>query len=254
MTDYDPKTYWDAKAKNAKGNHILASCGANQYENACMHQVQLHALEFAVNHINRESAIKGKTILDFGCGSGRWVEFFCNLGARYIGVDISDEMIALSKSRYPGVSFDTLKDLEIPLETDSCDFVFSIAVIHHNRPHHQDEILREITRVLKPNGYLFLFEGLGSTQWERLFPHPMSEWVEMVERYNFECILHRGYSYFVLCNLMNDTIRRLHIPRIYNWRPRLLLKLDARLSPGFSHRLSGKYNDRGAMLFKYRGT
>ena len=253
MNDYDPKTYWNDKAKSAKGNHILASCGNNEYENECMHQAQLHALNTV---IDQQIDIKGKTILDFGCGSGRWVEFFCNLGAKYIGVDISDEMIELSKSRYPDNSFITLKDHKIPLETDSCDFVFSIAVIHHNRPPQQEEMLGEIARILKPGGYLFLFESLGTVQWERMFPHPMSEWIKMVEQYNFDCIMHRGYSYFVLCNLVNDVARRLHIPRVYSWRPwrpRLLLKLDAKLSPSISHRLSGKYHDRGAMLFKYIG-
>ena len=253
MNDYNPKTYWNAKAKSAKGDHIQASCGNNEYENQCMHQAQLHALTTVVD---QRVDIKGKTILDFGCGSGRWAEFFCSRGAIYTGVDISDEMIELSKSRYPGMTFITLNDDEIPLETDSSDFVFSIAVIHHNRPPQQEEIFGEISRILKPGGYLFLFEGLGTTQWEHMFPHAMREWIQMVEQYDFDCIMHRGYSYFVLCNLMNDVTRRLHIPGLSGWRPwrpKLLLKLDARLSPGFSHRLSSKYHDRGAMLFKHRG-
>ena len=102
MSDYDPKTYWNEKAKSAKGNHVLASCGNNEYENRCMHQAQLHALNAV---FDRQIDIKGKTILDFGCGSGRWVDYFCNLGSTYIGADISDEMIALSKSRYPDHTF-----------------------------------------------------------------------------------------------------------------------------------------------------
>lgn len=250
MKNYDPKTYWNTKAINAKGNYILASCGNNQQENQCIHQVQLHALN-TVN--NQQIDIKDKTVLDFGCGSGRWVEFFCNKGANYTGVDISDEMIKLSKTRFPDLPFYTLKDHSIPLETDSCDFVFSIAVLHHNKPPSQEEILGEISRVLKAGGYLFLFEGLGTTQHERLFPHPMQDWIKMVEQQNFDCIMHQGYSSFALCNLMNNAARRLHIPRASNWRPDLLLKLDARLSPALSYRLSDEYHDRGAMLFKYRG-
>lgn len=253
MDDYDPKTYWDAKAKSAKGIYTLASCGANQNENQCMHQVQLHALNIAVSHINLQLDIKGKTVLDFGCGAGRWVEYFRNLGAKYVGIDISDEMIALSKSRYPDIPFDTLKGSIIPLETDSCDLVFSIAVIQHNRPPQQEELLGEITRVLKPNGYLFLFEGLGTIQQNRLYLHPMTEWIEIVERLDFTCVDQRGYSYFALCNLMNKTARRLHIYRLAEKRPAFLLKIDQVLSPRVSHRLSSKYHDRGAMLFKYKG-
>jgi len=231
-----------------------------------MEQVQLHALQFAFTHIDQELGIEGKTVLDFGCGAGRWVEYFRNLGADYVGVDISDEMIALSKTLYPGIAFDALKGLEIPLETDSCDLVFSIAVLHHNRPPQQEEILGEIARVLKPNGYLFLFEGLGTIQQNRLYLHPMREWVEMVEQSGFDCIVRRGYSYFVLCNLLNDMARRaeiprvaswaerrLHIPRMSRWRPRVMLKFDEKLSPGISHRLASRYHDRGAMLFRYKG-
>lgn len=253
MNDYDPKTYWNDKAKSANGNHILASCGDNEYENQCMYRVQLHALTAV---IDQQTGVQGKTILDYGCGSGRWVDFFSSLGGKYTGVDISDEMIKLSKSRYPDNSFMTVKDHKIPLETNSCDFVFSIAVIHHNRPPQQEEMIDEIARVLKPGGHLFLFEGLGETQWERMFPHSMKRWIEMVENHNFDCIMHRGYSYFTLCNLVNEAIRKLGISRLFGWRPwrpRLLLQLDARLSPGLSHRLSSKYHDRGAMLFRLRG-
>ena len=253
MSDYDPKIYWNAKAKSAKGNYMLASCGNDEYENQCMHQVQLHALTTV---IDQYMEIEGKTILDFGCGSGRWVEFFCNLGAKYIGADISDEMIELSNSRYPGQEFIALQDNTMPLADDSCDCVFSIAVIHHNRPPEQEAILSEIARVLKPNGYLFLFEAVGTTQWEHLFPHSMSQWIKLVEQFHFDCITHRGYSYFALCNLVNDTARRLRIPRLSGWRPwrpRFLLRLDARLAARLSHRLSHKHHDRGAMLFRYLG-
>jgi SAM-dependent methyltransferase len=252
MNDYNPKTYWNTKAKNAKGNHIHASCGSNEHENECMHQAQLHALNAVTDQL---VDINNKTILDFGCGSGRWVEYFCNLGASYIGVDISDEMINLAKSRYPENSFTVLKDYKIPLEDDSCDFIFSIAVIHHNPPPQQEKLLSEISRVLKPGGYLFLFEALGTYKSERVFPHPMSKWIKMVEENNFKCILQQGYSYFVLCNMVNNVAKLLHIPRAYRWypwRPKFLLKLDAKVSPGLSHRLPGKYHDRGAMLFKHQ--
>jgi hypothetical protein len=138
--------------------------------------------------------------------------------------------------------------------------------MHHNRPPQQEEILAEISRVLKPNGYLFLFEGLGTTQMNRLYLYPMGGWVKMVEQYSFDCMVRRGYSYFVLCNMMSGMARRLeiprvsswmerrlHIPRLSRWRPDLFLKLDEKLSPGVSHRLSSRFHDRGAMLFKYRG-
>jgi len=263
MIDYDPKTYWDAKAKNAAGNPVLASCGTNQNENQCMHQVQLHALRFALDHLDPEFDMDGRTVLDFGCGAGRWVEFFRGLGTKYVGVDISDEMIALSRTLYPDSSFDTLKGSEIPLDTDSCDLVVSIAVMHHNGLAEQEAILGELSRVLKPNGYLFLFEGLGTTQRNRLYLHPMREWVEMVEQSGFDCVVQRGYSYFLLCNLMNYAARRyflrpsnwaarrLHVPLLYDWRPGVGLKLDAKLSPRVSHRLSSRFHDRGAMLFRH---
>jgi hypothetical protein len=137
--------------------------------------------------------------------------------------------------------------------------------MHHNRVADQRRIFDEIARVLKPDGYLFLFEGLGTIQQNRLYLHPMAEWVKMVEQHRFDCVAQRGYSYFLLCNMMNQTAqrffprvskgaaRRLRVPDLTSWRPGLGLKLDQLLAPDISHRLPARYHDRGAMLFRNRG-
>src|SRR5258708_6483362 len=41
--------------------------------------------------------VRGKTVLDFGCGSGENLVPLVERGARVIGIDISPELIALSR-------------------------------------------------------------------------------------------------------------------------------------------------------------
>ena len=250
MSSYDPKIYWDEKAKKAAGNAGIAACGQNPHENACIEKAQLRALSRALKIISQHTTLDGKALLDYGCGSGRWVEYFNKLNVNYYGVDISSEMIALSTTLYPEKDFRTLQEKQIPLDTNSCDFIFSIAVIHHNQKPQQLEILSELNRVLKPGGFLFLFEGVGSEQRQREFPNPMPDWINMVEGLGFQCLMSKGYGYYLLTDFMNNTARKFRIPKIYNWRPGLLLALDRVVSPRVTPMLPPVFHDRAAMLFR----
>lgn len=59
--------------------------------------------------------IKGKTVLDVGCGSGRYSTVLAELGAsRVVGVDFSEKMLKLAKDR--------AKRLGV---ADSCEFILS---------------------------------------------------------------------------------------------------------------------------------
>lgn len=51
--------------------------------------------------------IQGKTILDFGCGDGKFSRYMAeNMGANVLGVDTSDAMIALAMNqKCPGVAY-----------------------------------------------------------------------------------------------------------------------------------------------------
>jgi ubiquinone/menaquinone biosynthesis C-methylase UbiE len=96
-------------------------------------------------------------ILDLGCGNGRLLELFKGLDIDYVGVDGSEKLIEIAKKKYLQAKFQKANVLNLPFKDNYFDKVFCIAVFHHI-PSQELRIrfLKEIKRVLKPNGVLVL--------------------------------------------------------------------------------------------------
>lgn len=102
-------------------------------------------------------------ILDLGCGTGRASLPFAKQGSTVIGLDISEEMVkkARDKSFAQGLQEHTdylVGDAENPPFTSrSFNVVIAFGVLHHV-PKPQD-VLKEISRLMKPGGYYFGHEN-----------------------------------------------------------------------------------------------
>jgi ubiquinone/menaquinone biosynthesis C-methylase UbiE len=99
----------------------------------------------------------GDKVLDVGCGNGRLYPAFKKKNINYTGIDNSEELISIGKKQFPEAEFSVADILKIPFPDNSFDKVYCIAVLHHI-PSKQlrIEALRELKRVLKPNGTLVL--------------------------------------------------------------------------------------------------
>lgn len=100
--------------------------------------------------------LHGKSILDLGCGSGRFSFLFEEFQPKSIlGIDFSEEMINIARElgsqRKSNVEFiqGDIEDLS-SIAAESIDFVFSSTVLHFIQ--NIDGVLKEIHRVLKPKG------------------------------------------------------------------------------------------------------
>lgn len=99
--------------------------------------------------------VKGKRVLDAGCGEGDSSRILAMNGAKVIGVDISDSMLALAReqeSHEPlGIEYAkaSMADLSIFPEA-SFDMVVSTMAIMNSA--HLAEEFREFRRVLRPGG------------------------------------------------------------------------------------------------------
>lgn len=157
--------------------------------------MKLNTLEFIlVNHalravsqrrietprlIGRRGSLAGKRVLEIGCGRGVGVEILLSLGAEHVtGFDLDPNMIALAEKRLETFGDRArvfVGDAEAIDAPDGCfDAVVDYGVIHHIPQWHK--ALREIARVLKPDGIFYfedLLKGLIST-WPAplLFDHP----------------------------------------------------------------------------------
>lgn len=99
-------------------------------------------------------------IFDFGCGIGNSIPFFLQyFGAAELTCgDVSSESLAIAKARFPGVGHLIQIGDTIPLATGSQDVVFSACVFHHIDEAEQDHWMRELLRVARPGGLLFIYE------------------------------------------------------------------------------------------------
>jgi SAM-dependent methyltransferase len=96
-------------------------------------------------------------VLDFGCGSGRVIRYWRNLPAKVYGVDYNPRMIEWCRAKLKFAHFQTNR-LEPPLgyPVQSFDLIYALSVFTHLDEKNQHSWIQELTRVLKPGGYLLI--------------------------------------------------------------------------------------------------
>lgn len=100
-------------------------------------------------------------ILDFGTGVGNSLPFFRHYfpNAAIIGADPSPRSLRLAAERFPGVAELVAYDGErLPFHDCEFDIALAANVFHHIDPGEHLKYLRDLLRVLKPAGHLFVFE------------------------------------------------------------------------------------------------
>lgn len=101
-----------------------------------------------------------QSILDFGSGIGNSIPFFRKYfsGAQLSNADVSFKSNEVAKIRFPGNEQYLQISECIPLPDASQDLVFSACVFHHIPPSEHAFWFKEIKRVLKPGGFVALYE------------------------------------------------------------------------------------------------
>src|SRR6185436_9443390 len=99
-----------------------------------------------------------KVIVEIGCGGGRWSRFFQHVKVAYL-VDATPKAEALVRKHCDCGAFRFVLSLDgrLPQIPDSSvDYLFSFDVFVHFERDLFDTYLKEIARLLKPNGVLHL--------------------------------------------------------------------------------------------------
>jgi len=97
-------------------------------------------------------AVRGiRTVLDLPCGTGRFTEFFCERGLRYVGADISREMLEVlvhdHGAQNPGIRLAQSDGEMLSFKDNSFDGVVSIRLFQLIPREAKIQVLKEMRRV-----------------------------------------------------------------------------------------------------------
>jgi SAM-dependent methyltransferase len=100
--------------------------------------------------------LRGRAVLDFGCGTGRLTEWLVDRGAFVHGVDVTPEMLDVARSRVAGATFAHSPGQALPFADATFDCVVTAYVLQYYVS--DPAVFRELARVLKPGGRLLAIE------------------------------------------------------------------------------------------------
>lgn len=111
--------------------------------------------------------LRGKLVLDVGCGMGRFAEVASRWGARVVGVDLSSaaEVAAENLANRQGSCFFQADAFALPFAPESFDVIYSIGVLHHTPD--CEKAFKGLTRFLKPGGTIAVWLYSGYNKWYR---------------------------------------------------------------------------------------
>jgi ubiquinone/menaquinone biosynthesis C-methylase UbiE len=120
--------------------------------------------QFIPHLVSDADVSAGLAVLDVACGPGYLSDYVRKLGANPTGVDFSDNMVAIAKEMFPGISFLCGDAQNLPCENDSFDRVLiNFGLLHVSRP---EQACAEAARVLRSSG------KFGFTVWARPTENP----------------------------------------------------------------------------------
>jgi 2-polyprenyl-6-hydroxyphenyl methylase/3-demethylubiquinone-9 3-methyltransferase len=118
----------------------------------------------------------GKAVLDLGCAGGFMAEALDDRGAAVTGIDPAAEAVAAARAHAEGtgrnIRYDTGVGEALPYPDASFDAVVCVDVLEHVQD--LDQVLAEVTRVLKPGG-LFLYDTINRNPIAQLVTVTMAE-------------------------------------------------------------------------------
>ncbi len=94
-------------------------------------------------------------ILDVGCSIGRYEKTLGGKEYHIIGLDVSSSALLEAHQNVPQADFVAADVMQLPFPNQRFDVVLSVEILHHFTDALLEKVLNEITRVIKPRGYLF---------------------------------------------------------------------------------------------------
>lgn len=140
---------------------VFSALSARSYEDfyqtpygQTIDRLEKQLMEKLVRAVFPPSKRSSLQLLEVGCGTGVWTDFFVQLGFTVIGVDPSEAMLEVARSKnIPKATFVQGVAEDLPFPSSSFDAVAAITVLEFVED--LSLSVREIERVLKLGGVFF---------------------------------------------------------------------------------------------------
>lgn len=143
--------------------------------------------------------VKGKTILDLGCGAGGHDRKLIELGAKYVlGIDLSNKMIEEAKKNTNSdkIEYKVMSMLDIDTLDKKFDLVVSSLAIHYIEDY--DGLCKKVFNILNDGGE-FIFS----------YGHPMDS-CAILDDYSDNFVIINNKKYFLISDYNNEGKRISH--------------------------------------------
>ena len=122
--------------------------------------------------VRERTSLESKKVHDLGCGGGRHMYYFAELGFDVTGSDLSTNAIEFTKKELERRQLDARLVLcpmtELPFENNEFDITISRAVINHSTFQDMKRVIFEVARTTKPGGLCFLtFSSERASDWKK---------------------------------------------------------------------------------------
>ena len=175
------------------------------------------------------------SVLDLGCGTGRNISYIKSSIKKFdfYGIDYSNACIEYAFGQYTkfGVNFARYQGKIIPYPDSTFDYIVSSHVLEHINKSEANSFVKEVIRVLKPNGVaiigtpnrkycqdLFCMNPKETKKYRLIIPHKhefyKSELISLIERHN------KSIKSYKLLQTTNSLNRKLMVESIEKIKPR----------------------------------
>jgi 2-polyprenyl-3-methyl-5-hydroxy-6-metoxy-1,4-benzoquinol methylase len=117
-----------------------------------------HAGGAILDRVARQIPLRGRRVLDFGCGRGDLLEHLFDRGIAASGLEFSSDSAAVANERFAANALFrgvvTTERLPTPLGDQSFDVVFLVEVVEHLLEEQIQSTLTEVRRLLAPGGHV----------------------------------------------------------------------------------------------------
>ena len=143
IESYYDKPYWDTPGVKSGYQHMTESLGGRWHAQAC-------------KWFNSAIPVKGKTLLDAGCGLGHFMYGFADLGADVSGIDASSFCCDFIREKCSLPVYQSRLEDARMISPDSIDILFCTDTLEHIPQEHIPRVFLNFLRMTRPGGTIYL--------------------------------------------------------------------------------------------------